>query len=272
MADYLNERKKGEASTSRYIQMNTPDTKGNLTKSTSSVADTPDQGILNNLKKTINETITFEKFNILGVNILIPKIISKKIDENKPTSEKAEYGKIVVSETKGGHVFIKDDTPGNKRLVTQHSNGTYTAMVDNGDYTIKVINDSFEFVQGNKKIFIQKDRIEVLEGSNFIQIKTDNNLNIKGNNNINITGDDTSKINGNVDKDISGNSSERISGSSGIKIDTDLKTTVGTNNSLQVGNSWIVTVGGNININAGGNVNVTSGSVVQITAPIIKLN
>ena len=75
-----------------------------------------------------------------------------------------------VSESESGHVFEVDDTPGAERLVKRHRAGTFEEIYPDGRRVVKVAGDDFEIVNGNKRIYIK---------DNTMDLKVDGDLNIK---------------------------------------------------------------------------------------------
>ena len=211
MADDYFKRNTNESSISRYAQANVP-TKDGGEKKQSSMDDTPDANVKSKLKKATNIALDFKKVKIFGIEFLMPSIKKKEINEAAPTGDKAQYGKIEVKETKGGHVFIIDNTPGNKRIIVLHPTGTYTAMTDKGDFTEKATGDMYTIVEKDWKVNICKDRVEVIQGEQRINIKKDSYENIEGKQNVNVGGDKNEKIGGNLTIAVEGDASVSVVG------------------------------------------------------------
>lgn len=205
------DRKTNESSISRYAQANVPNEGGGERKQ-STMDDTPDAKVKAQLKKATNISVELKKVSFFGMEFLMPSFVKKEIKEAAPTGEKAKYGKIEVKETKGGHVFIIDNTPGNKRIIVLHPTGTYTSMTDKGDYTEKVTGDMFTIVEKDWKVNILKDSIEVIQGDHRINIKKDMFENIEGNKTSNVNGDVKEKIGGSLTVAIDGDAAVTVSG------------------------------------------------------------
>lgn len=192
--------------------------------------------------------------------------IIKKVDikEAKPTNNKSRYGFINVKETKSGHAMIMDDTPGNRRLVFQHTTGTYTSMLDNGDYNEKVVNNKYMIVEkdllsnilGNSVNVVQGDTKYELRGNVYEVVDKEKNVLIKSNKNEKIQGDSALQI--------SGHSSEYIIGNRNEKIENDKFSNVGNNEVKTITNNKTTTVGNSTSIANGNKLNITNGNEINI--------
>lgn len=279
------------ASTSKYIQTNVPSTTGEYKERKQT--GTPDDAFLTpNLKKEEVKTVKFDEnvlTKILGIPLPFVKTTNtQKIEEVKPSSEKGEYGKVRVQETKGGFVELKDETEGHKIWTHIHPSGTYDTIVDNGDQTEKTVNDRYIIVDKNWYITVGEDEVVLISGNNKVQIKKDRQINITGDDNLNIEGNSNTKIKGNKGTEVSGSIFEKVSGEKGIniggskteKVASDSKLEVSGNETNMVaknqtdiiGGNLIITVGGNVLLSASGVMNITSSSKVNITAPMVSLN
>ena len=280
-----NDRAEGQSSTSKYIQVKVPPA-GSGDDYTPKPADgTPDDKIIKpNLKTAKCDTVSFDlPASLLGlIPVPLPflkKKDSKEIKEKLPDKEKSEYGKIVVNESKGGFVEIKDETPGNKRWQRLHPSGTYTQIVDNGDSHEKIVHDSYIIVDKNWNISVGEDWIEVVSGNNKIQIKKDSTVNINGNQSINIDGNNNNNIGGNQGFQIGGNNSEQISGdfitdvggNHNESIKKNRKTMVmGDENNTIMGSKTDLIVG-SLTVCCSGKVMISSPSNITLVAPKINL-
>lgn len=270
------DRESGQSSTSKYIQANTPPTKGD-SYGENKIAGTPDDKTLTpNLK---NATVVTKSIEIptlaalLGVAIPFVKTSNKKeIKEPPPTSDKAQYGKVQVKDN-NGFVEIQDNTPKNKRWVHLHPTGTYNEVRDNGDLTEKNVHDRITVIINDWNITINGDLLEVIDGNNKIQIKRDRQTNINGNDNLNIDGNSTTNVGKNLGLQVGGDNVEAIQGNmvseiSG-KLTEDIKkdhkhtvngsefNTVMGNRTDVVAKNFTVAVTGNTIVHVGGNANVS---------------
>lgn len=272
-------RASGQSSTSKYIQANIPSKTGVMSAKIDNVKGTPDDKILTpQLKKDINATTTFEIDPIakmLGlVGSLQPTKSEKKIEEPKPTGDKAEYGKIQIKENKGGFVIIADETPGNVRQIFQHPTGTMTAMLDNGDLNSKCTHDRQDLTDGNWNITTTLDKVEIVAGNTKIEIRKNITTKVLGNDDYDLTGTKNEVVGGDVTNDyksnytgkISSNYMESVGGNKTEKTGGNLKETVGGNHEETVNGNLTIKVSGNVNITAGGSCNITSGGSCSITS------
>lgn len=286
----FNGREPAQASTSKYIQTNITSKEGYRQES---VAGTPDDNIIKpNLKVFNCETVSIQlPFGLGSLPIPLPFVKTKnkkEIKEVMPSKEKSQYGKIMVTETKGGFVELKDETPDNKRTLKLHPSGTYTQTINDGSIYDKVVGDVYTIIDKNWNIAIGKDFIEVITGDNKIQIKKNSELNINGNESVNIDGNSNTNIGGNKGIQIDGNESEDTTGNKDTKISGNLTENISKNkNTTIVGNDaetvlknktsivqedCTTLVGGNITISAKGNINVVASGVCNIKASQINLN
>lgn len=260
-----NIREKGQASTSKYIQTNLVDKFGNYIPNFSVLKNT-----IFNLKteilkiKDISIVFKLKSFKIPYIGeILIPIIKIRNINEKSLNLEKSKYGKIKVIESKSGHVFIQDDTPGNERILNLHKSGSYEDINSNGDIVKKTV--------GEMNVFVNKDFIIVV-GSDFVNvIKGDYEIQIKGDYNKNILGDKNLYINGNKKEFIRGSSS--INSSDDISLISIRNINIkGEELNINIGKEIKINCLGNIKVETTGGIDIKSASPVSILAPIIKLN
>lgn len=276
------QRAKGLASTSQYVQAKIPTATGELKNKVEALKNTPDEKIITpQLKKDVNTVKEFTKnplAELLGfVGSLIPTVSQKKIEEPKPTGDKAEYGKIQVKETKGGFVEISDETPGNVRKINQHPSGSYNAMLNDGSVQNKITGDRQEICDGNWNIKTEKDKVEIVAGNNRIEIRKNETQTTIGNRNTSIDGVSNTVVKGNVSDDfkanydgkIAGNYNEAVGGNRIEKTDGNLTETIGGNHMETVQGSLTIHVSGNVNIVSGGTTTVSSAGTVRISGPQI---
>lgn len=276
------ERTKIQSNSSKYIQVKRAEVKGGYADKP--IEDTYDDKIIKpSLKKDKCETYKFTPDSFASAKV--PSTISKsksnkEIKELLPTKEKAEYGKIFVTETRGGFVQIRDETPGNKRWQNTHPAGTYNQIVDNGDMHEKIVHDRFIIIDKNWNISVGEDQLEIIVGNNKIQIRKDRETNITGSDNTNIEKDSSTYIGGNNCLEVGKNQSEKIGKDMNSNIIGELTETIGKDYKRTVTGKQSVTAmtGINhtsmatINIIATGTINITSSSMVKISAPSISLN
>ena len=135
------DREVTQASTSKFIQANIPSIAGYLKKT---ISGTPQDVIIKpNLKTDICATISFKTI-LSFLSSLIPLPFLKfpssiQIKEALPTTNLSQYGKVVVNESKGGFVTIRDETPKNNLIVKLHPSGTYQSINNDGANQQKIV-------------------------------------------------------------------------------------------------------------------------------------
>lgn len=113
---------------------------------------------------------------------------------NSPYS--ASYPNNWVHETKAGHVFELDDTPGAERVNLYHASGSFVEMDSRGTMVIKSGGNMYMVIEANGRVFIDGDYSVTSTGSmslyaqNDMTIKVDGNLktNVHGNYELNVAG------------------------------------------------------------------------------------
>jgi hypothetical protein len=224
------EREKDETAISRYVQFNLPDPNSFVPSiKNTEVTRTPDEIVIKNLIDVFPEIV--EEY---------PQLVKKEIKEPKPTPEKAKYGQIVVKQTHSGHVFTQDDTPGNRRVITQHATGTYISMIDDGSMIVHITKDGMKIVNENYQVYIQKDRLTLIDGNDWIQVKMNK----------------TSHVNQNEYK----------------VIGVDKKTKIGQNEKKEIGQNQDISIGQNQTIQVGQNITIQAGGNIKINGQMILLN
>ena len=218
-------REVSQASTSKFIQANVPSVTGYIKET---IAGTPVDTIVKpNLKVDICATISFKSIlSFLGSILPLPffKIPSSiQIKEALPTTNLSQYGKVVVNESKGGFVTIRDETPGNNLTVQLHPSGTYQSINNAGANQQKIVDDNTLIINKNFKISVGLDYIEVISGNEFIQIKKNRTHNVGGDFNENITGNSISVIGKDRGEQIAGNYTQLITNNSIVDISGNAK-------------------------------------------------
>lgn len=113
---------------------------------------------------------------------------------NSPYS--ASYPNNWVHETRAGHVFELDDTPGAERVNLYHTSGSFVEMDARGTMVIKSGGNMYMVIEANGRVFIDGDYSVTSTGSmslyarNDMTIKVDGNLktNVHGNYELNVAG------------------------------------------------------------------------------------
>jgi hypothetical protein len=272
-------RTPSQASTSKFIQANVPSVNGYIKET---VAGTPVDVIVKpNLKVDICSTISFKSIlSFLGSILPLPflKIPSSlQIKEALPTTNLSQYGKVVVQESKGGFVTIRDETPGNNLTVQVHPSGTYQSINNAGANQQKIVDDNTLIINKNFKVSVGLDYIEVISGNEFVQIKKNCNLNVGGDYNENITGNSTSVIGkdrgeqilGNYTQtiskdsliDISGNATEHVVKNHTTNVDGNEQNTIAGSKSDVIGKSLHICIQSNGTISAKGSLNLVGNPI-----------
>lgn len=116
----------------------------------------------------------------------------------------AVYPNNHVTETKSGHVFEVDDTPGAERLHTYHKSGTFNEVHPNGSEVHKVVgnewnitlNDRLILVRGNTTL--NSDKLLKIRVGKDLEIETEGEMRVlvKGNTVMETQGNFLHKVNG----------------------------------------------------------------------------
>jgi hypothetical protein len=272
-------REVSQASTSKFIQANIPSVTGYIKET---VAGTPVDVIVKpNLKVDICATISFKSIlSFLGSILPLPflKIPSSiQIKEALPTTNLSQYGKVVVHESKGGFVTIRDETPGNNLTVKVHPSGTYQSINNAGANQQKIVDDSTLIINKNFKVSIGLDHVEVISGNEFVQIKKNKNVNVGGDFNENITGNSTTvigkdrgeEIKGNYTQtiskdsltDVSGNATEHVVKNHTTNVDGNEHNTIAGSQNDVIGKSLHICIQSNGTISAKGSLNLVGNPI-----------
>ena len=105
-----------------------------------------------------------------------------------PTKYNAKNPHNMVMETKSGHVFELDDTPGAERVHIYHRAGTFIEMHPDGDVVVKSNKTSYHLSMGDFNIYVAGDCNVTAEKSIHMKTKGDFCLEVGGNANFNISG------------------------------------------------------------------------------------
>ena len=105
-----------------------------------------------------------------------------------PTKYNAKYPHNMVMETKGGHVFELDDTPGAERVHIYHRTGTFIEMHPDGDVVVKSNKTSYHLSMGDFNIYVAGDCNVTAEKSIHMKTKGNFCLEVGGDAKFNISG------------------------------------------------------------------------------------
>jgi len=104
------------------------------------------------------------------------------------TKYNAKYPHNMVMETKSGHVFELDDTPGAERVHIYHRTGTFIEMHPDGDVVVKSNKTSYHLSMGDFNIYVAGDCNITAEKSIHMKTKGNFCLEVGGDANFNISG------------------------------------------------------------------------------------
>ena len=270
-------RAKNQSSTSKYIQTNVPNSKGDLQSNPKALEGTPDKVIVEPKLKTETNTVTTMVPNPLAALLgkfasLIPAKQTKKIEEPKPTSDKNVYGQTQVVEDKGGNTSITTTTPGNVTKTVIHPSGSSDRILNDGTKVNKVVADKTDMTDGNWNVTTGEDKVEIIIGDYKLEIRSNLISTINDNSDITIGGNHNEVILGDVNNDYKSNKTDKITNDcteyiGGNKSDfTELDENSRVNGSYRktVAEAFTILVGGNANIISGGAVTITGKNGINI--------
>ena len=121
---------------------------------------------------------------------------------NALNDHEPEYPFNKVIETESGHLFEVDDTPGNERLNTMHTSGTFEEIYNDGSRNVKIVGDDYEIIIQNKNIFIKGnmnmtvagDLRQLVYGNYHLEVEKDYTINVKGSRQTKIGGNEETEI------------------------------------------------------------------------------
>ncbi|AGR47778.3 baseplate hub [Sinorhizobium phage phiM7] len=114
----------------------------------------------------------------------------------------AEYPYNYAHETKSGHVFELDDTPGHERVNIYHRSGSHIEMNSSGQVSIKSTGSAFVVIDQNGYVRISGDANLTVEGKASILVENDCDLQVDGNLNQKVYGDHTLAVSGRLDVNV----------------------------------------------------------------------
>lgn len=209
------DRKVGESTVSRYMQIKVPDgslLEGAITNPTNVTTDDLIDGPINK--------------DLLTIQVLVSSLTLKKtddsynledigegttIEEKDPFSSQSQYNKMKVVFDRDQHIFLFDYTPGNNRTLLHHPSGAYFLIDNKGGYTFVTKDDSINFIGGTESHYITGDRNKRIDGDKNEQIVGEYKLAVDKNFDFNVVGSMTSKL-GHEHKNIDGDSITIIDG------------------------------------------------------------
>jgi len=105
-----------------------------------------------------------------------------------PTKYNAKFPHNMVMETKSGHVFELDDTPGSERVHIYHRTGTFIEMHPDGDVVVKSNKTSYHLSMGDFNIYVAGNCNVTAEKSIHMKTKGNFCLEVGGDANFNVSG------------------------------------------------------------------------------------
>lgn len=109
-------------------------------------------------------------------------------EEPASKSANSEYPKNQVIETPSGNIIEMDDTGGEGRMHWFHKSGTYWEVVGSGDYTLKVVSDYYNIVNGNTRRLNKGSENHTVQGASDYKVDGDQRVTIGANREDTVTG------------------------------------------------------------------------------------
>ena len=155
----------------------------------------------------------------------------KSITKNEDPYRSSQYPYNHVTESESGHIHEIDDSPGQERLFTQHTSGTFEEIHPIGSKVVKIVGDNYEIVAGSSNVSISGDVNLTVAGTVRELIKGDYHLEVEGNNTQKIHKNHRVKVGagdggGNREEEIRGNHSYQINGSVKSRITGNVDTII----------------------------------------------
>jgi hypothetical protein len=116
----------------------------------------------------------------------------------------AKYPFNHVTETKSGHIFEVDDTPGAERIHRYHKSGTFEEIHPNGSMVHKVVGNEWNITLNDRLILVKgnttwnTDKLMKIRVGKNLEIETEGNMHVlvKGNTVMETQGNFLHKVNG----------------------------------------------------------------------------
>lgn len=86
-----------------------------------------------------------------------------------------------VMQTKSGHIFEMDDSPGSERIRLQHRTGSFTEIQSDGQEIHKIVADKYEIIAANNNVLIKGVCNITVEGLSILHVKGDAYTQVDGN-------------------------------------------------------------------------------------------
>ena len=215
-------------------------------------------------------------------------------------SNDSAYGFNSVKQTKGGHVFEIDDTPGSERIAEHHKSGTSRTIVADGSSEITIVGDSWVtiirdgqmYIKGNVNVTMEQTvklhckKLEVEAAEMHTNVHGDYSLHVDGNYILEVVGDVSEKIVGGKKFECGHDFDPIIHGSIHETIGHDYTSTTGSYNMMatsyasitggllgtSISSSGKVSIGGTmVGVDALLQCKITGIAGVNITTPIVTV-
>lgn len=100
---------------------------------------------------------------------------------NQPESPfNAQYPYNHVYQSESGHVQEFDDTPGNERVHTYHTRGTFNEVDANGTQVNRIVGDGYEIIDRNGYVYVKGAHNLTVDGSSNVYLRSDANIEVVG--------------------------------------------------------------------------------------------
>lgn len=145
--------------------------------------------------ESIDKTIVKAKelARVIGVKTAVGVAWSQPLI---PYNATYPYNHTRVSES--GHVEEWDDSKGNERLHRYHRAGTYEEIDVNGTKVNRIVGDSYEIVERNRKVIIRGNCDITIVGNANVRVENNATLQVLGNMSTNVTGNYKLAVGGDV--------------------------------------------------------------------------
>lgn len=127
------------------------------------------------------ETIFSLKLEAREVNLEIPTALEGETWDEPEPAYCSIYPYNKVFETESGHIVEYDDTAGHERIQIYHRTGTYIEIDANGTVTQRTMGDSFNLVDHNQYVKIEKDSTVTVKGTAKIYVLGDADIQVDKN-------------------------------------------------------------------------------------------
>jgi hypothetical protein len=167
-----------------------------------------------------------------------------QVSWNEPDQRggESQYPYNNVTQTRSGHAFEVDDTPGGERIHQYHTKGSFYEIQPDGSRITKIVGNDYEITVNDKNVLIQgacnvtvANDCRLYFVSDLIQeVRGDYHLTVWGDTITKVMGNESKEILGSVSHQINGNESRRITGNQDITVIQNSTNIVNGNYKLSV--------------------------------------